>query len=374
MANEFTDVQAREQDFVSRFAQNWDALKQILGIMRPIKRESATELVSYTAEVKGGLKESPEAGQQIQYTDVKVTEARRGNVKIEKYAKAVTIEDVDKYGADVAIEKTDEAFLNELQTTVMDRFYTFLKTGTLTGKKKSFQMALAMAKGLVLDKFNKIHKTATEVVGFINVLDLYEYLGDTPITIQTMFGVQYVENFLGYKTLFLLSDPEIPQGTVIATPVENIDLYYVDPSNSDFAKLGLVYTTDGETNLIGFHANGNYGTAVGESFALMGMELWAEYIDGVSVITFDVTTEDTPSVSLDKSEATVAPEATTTITATTVPADATVTWTTSDATKATVANGVVTGVAEGTATITASITVDGTAYTATCAVTVTAGV
>ena len=371
MANEFTDVQAREQDFVSRFTQNWDALKQILGIMRPIKRESATELVSYTAQVKGGLKESPEAGGQIQYTDVKVSEARRGNVKIEKYAKAVTIEDVDKYGADVAIEKTDDAFLNELQTMVMGRFYTFLKTGLLRGKKKSFQMALAMAKGLVLDKFNKIHKTVTEVVGFCNVLDLYEYLGDTPITIQTLFGIQYVENFLGYKTLFLLSDPEIPQGTVIAIPVENIDLYYVDPSNSDFKKLGLVYTTDGETNLIGFHANGNYGTAVGESFALMGMELWAEYLDGISVITFDVASDDdtpsvTPSVSLDKSEATVAPEATTTLTATTVPADATVTWTTSDATVATVANGVVTGVAEGTATITATTS---NGLTATCGVT-----
>ena len=41
----------------------------------------------------------------------------------------------------------------------------------------------------------------------------------------------------------------------------------------------------GETNLIGFHVQGNYGTAVGESFALMGMALWAEYLDGIAVIT-----------------------------------------------------------------------------------------
>ena len=41
---------------------------------------------------------------------------------------------------------------------------------------------------------------------------------------------------------------------------------------------------DGETNLIGFHAEGNYSTAVGESFALMGMALWAEYIDGIAVV------------------------------------------------------------------------------------------
>ena len=69
--------------------------------------------------------------------------------------------------------------------------------------------------------------------------------------------------------------------------ISNIDLYYIDPSESDFAKLGLDYTVEGETNLIGFHANGNYSTAVGESFALMGVALWAEYLDGISVVTVD---------------------------------------------------------------------------------------
>ena len=287
MANTFTDIEAREVDFVTRFNDNWDALNQILGITRPIKRESGTTLVSYEATVPDGLVTSPAAGQQIQYTDIKVEAATRGSVTIEKYAKAVTIEDVDKYGAEVAIEKTDDAFLNELQTNVMNRFYTFLATGTLTASKSTFQMALAMAKGLVLDKFNKIHKTATEVVGFVNVLDVYNYIGEAAISVQTQFGIQYIENFMGYKTLFLLSDPQIPEGKVIATPVENIDLYYVDPASSDFAKLGLNYTVDGETNLIGFHANGNYGTAVGESFALMGITLWAEYLDGIAVITVE---------------------------------------------------------------------------------------
>lgn len=287
MANQFSNIEAREVDFVSRFTQNWDALREILGIMRPIKRESGTTLVSYKATVPEGLKESPAAGEQIQYTDIKVEAARKGEITIEKYAKAVTIEDVNKYGAKVAIEKTDEAFLNELQNGVLTRFYTFLNTGSLTGAEATYQMALAMAKAKVIDKFNKIRKTVTEVVGCANVLDVYEYIGAANITVQTAFGLQYVKDFMGYKTLFLLSEPDIARGTVIATPVENIDLYYVDPSNKDFAELGLEYRVDGETNLIGFHANGNYGTAVGESFALMGLTLWAEYLDGIAVITVD---------------------------------------------------------------------------------------
>ena len=130
-----------------------------------------------------------------------------------------------------------------------------------------------------------MQKDVTSVVGFANILDAYDYLGAAEITVQTRFGIQYVEDFMGYSTLFLLSDPDIAQGTVIAVPVENIDLYYVDPGDSDFAKLGLDYTVEGETNLIGFHARGNYSTAVGETFALMGMALWAEYLDGIAVVT-----------------------------------------------------------------------------------------
>ena len=192
---------------------------------------------------------------------------------------------MDKYGAEIAVQKSDDAFLNELQSNVLTRFFQFLNTGSLTDNADTWQMALAMAKGNVLDKFNKMRKTVTNVVGFANVLDFYEYLGSAPITVQTQFGLTYVKDFMGYSTLFLLSDPDIARGKVIALPVENIDLYYVDPGDSEFARLGLNYTVQGETNLIGFHAQGNYSTAVGESYALMGMALWAEYLDGIAVIT-----------------------------------------------------------------------------------------
>ena len=77
------------------------------------------------------------------------------------------------------------------------------------------------------------------------------------------------------------------------------------------------------------------------------------------------------SITLDQHTASVAVGETVTLAATTVPADATVTWASDDETDATVAAGVVEGVAEGTATITASITVDGTTYTDSCHVTVT---
>ena len=288
----------REVDFVTRFADNWDALRNIMGIMRPIRKAPGTKLVSYKASVDGTLQGgiSVAEGDEIPFTKMKVEPVSYADIEVAKYAKSVTLESVAKYGADVAVEKTDDAFLVALQNKILGEFYTFLGTGTLTLSETTWQRALAMAKGNVLDKFAGMDKDVTEIVGFANILDAYDYLGDKEITVQTVFGLNYVENFLGYRTLFLLPDKYIAQGTVIALPVENIDLYYVDPGDSDFAKLGLNYTVKGETNLIGVHVEGDYSRATGDMYAIMGMKLWAEYLDGIAVATVGAQTLGTLTV------------------------------------------------------------------------------
>lgn len=281
-------VSVREQDFVTVFNDNWEALRNILGIMRPIRKTPGTKLVSSKASVtlqSGTVAE----GDLIPLSQASVEPVAYADIDIKKYAKAVSIEAVAKYGAAVAVQKTDEAFRNELQKVVLNDFYTFLNTGALTSVQTTFQSALAMAKGNVIDKFQKMRKDVTEIVGFCNVLDAYEYLGAASLSVQTAFGMTYIKDFLGYNTLFLLSAPDIARGTVIAVPVENIDLYYIDPADSDFAQLGLDYTVAGETNLIGFHAEGDYTRATGATYALMGMKLWAEYLDGIAVATIEAS-------------------------------------------------------------------------------------
>lgn len=278
-------VESREIDFVTRFAKNWEHLRTILGIMRPIRKEPGAVLKSKKATLVLQDGNIPE-GDEIPYSKAEIHETPYQEMTVEKYAKAVSIESIKDHGYDVAVQMTDDAFLFELQTNVTSRFYTYLNTGTLRGSYSGLQMAMAMAKGAVENKFKKMHRTVTGVVGFANIMDIYKYIGSAELTIQNEFGFQYIKNFLGFNTIFLLSDDEIAQGKFIATPVENIVLYYVNPSTSDFARAGLSYTTDGETNLIGFHTEGNYHTAVSESFAIMGMTLFAEYIDAIAVIRF----------------------------------------------------------------------------------------
>lgn len=274
----------REIDFVTRFQYTWEHLRQIMGIMRPIKKQPGTVLKSKTAKVtlqSGAVGE----GEEIPYSKAVITETPYEEMTVEKYAKAVSIEAIKDHGYDVAVGMTDDAFLFELQSSVTGKFYTYLNTGTLIGSYETFQMALAMAKGLVVNKFKNMHRVATDVVAFVNVLDVYEYLGSANITVQSQFGFQYIKDFMGYGTVFLLSDNEVARGKVIATAVENIALYYVDPADSDFARAGLQYTTVGETSLIGMHTEGNYKTAVSEAFAIMGMTLFAEYKDAIAVVT-----------------------------------------------------------------------------------------
>lgn len=281
-------VNPREVDFVTRFSRNWEHLRDILGIMRPIKKSPGTVLKSKYATLTlqdGNIGE----GEEIPYSKAEIKTKDYATITIEKYAKGVSIEAIKDYGYDVAVQMTDDEFLFQLQSNVTNRFYKYLNGGELASEETTWQKALAMAMGQVLNKFKLMHRTATRVVGFVNVLDLYDYLGGAQITVQSEFGFNYIKNFMGYDTVFLLSEDEIQRGRVIATPVENIVMYYVDPADSDFARAGLEFTVDGETPLLGFHTQGNYSTAVSEAFAIMGVTLFAEYIDGIAVIDVDAT-------------------------------------------------------------------------------------
>lgn len=275
-------VAAREVDFVTRFSNNWQELMDIFGVTRLIPKVPGTVLKSKYATVtlqSGAVSE----GDSVPYSKATVQEKTYAPIVMNKYKKGVSAEAIADHGYEAAVQLTDDQFLYELQDVVMDAFYDYIQTGTLTDNQDTFQSALAMAQGNVRNKWKQMKKGISEVIGFCNILDAYQYLGAANITIQAEFGMNYIENFLGYSRLFLSS--AIPSGTVIATPVENLVLYYINPADSDFARAGLEFRVDGDTPLIGFHVEGNYDTIVSDSIAIMGMVLFAEYLDGIAVET-----------------------------------------------------------------------------------------
>jgi hypothetical protein len=277
-------VTVKELDFISRFEQTWQALQEILGIMRPIRQQPGTRLVASKASIvlaDGNVAE----GDEIPLSQANVVPVTYADIDLLKYRKRVTMEAVKKFGAAIAVQKTDDALLNEITGNIMDEFYEFAQTGTLTGTEDTFQMAVSMAVTRAKNKFKISHLNYGNVVAFVNDIDVGRYLGAAQISTQTRNGIEYLKDFLGANTVILSA--EIPQGTIVATPADNIVLYYIDPADGDFKALGLDYTTgNGVTNLIGVHKEGVYGRASGDTFAIVGLKLFAEYIDGISVIKF----------------------------------------------------------------------------------------
>lgn len=274
-------ARAREIDFVTTFGKNIQALLDVLGITRMIKKGNGSVLK--TKKVTGTLQSGAVAeGDEIPMSRYTVEEEVFDTISIEKYRKGVSVEAIADKGYEVAVQDTDEEFKSDLQNKVYNKFYTMLKSGSLTGYESTWQMAVAMAIGKVKKKFMDMKRTPTGIAVWANVLDVYKYVGGASITIQKAFGLEYIKDFLGADIVFITS--EVPQDTVVATPLNNIVAYYVDPADSDFAKAGLEYTTDPATGFIGFHTKGTYERAISEMFAIMGIRLFCEYLDAIAHI------------------------------------------------------------------------------------------
>ena len=275
-------VKARDIDFVTSFGKNLQALLDVMGITRVIRKENGSVLKTKTA--KGSLKSGDvEEGDEIPISQYTVEEQIFDTIKILKYRKSVIIESIAEKGYEAAVEDTDREFRSDLQNVVADKFYAQLKAGSLVGHQSTWQMAVAMAIGKVVNKFQKMKRTATGIAVWVNTLDVYKYLGAAEISLQTAFGFKYMTDFLGADIVFVTS--EIPENVVIATPLNNIVAYYVDPGDSDFAKAGLSYTTDSETGFIGFHTQGTYERAISDMFAIMGLRLFCEYLDAIAYMS-----------------------------------------------------------------------------------------
>lgn len=181
-------VKAREIDFVTSFGKNIQALLDVLGIIRMIKKDNNTVLK--TKKVTGNLQSGEVAeGEEIPYSQYAVEEIPFDTIKISKYRKGVTLEAIAEKGYDAAVQDTDEEFKTDLQNVVMDKLYAQLKAGSLTGHESTWQMAVAMAIGKVKDKFKKMRRTATGVAVWVNTLDVYKYVGAADISLQTAFGL-----------------------------------------------------------------------------------------------------------------------------------------------------------------------------------------
>lgn len=270
-------AKAREIDFVNLFTHNsLSKLLEVLGVTRKIPMMEGTTL--YVYQTTGTLQSGavPE-GEIIPLSQYATTKTAVGEITLGKWRKAVSAEAIKKSGYEAAVRETDAALLRDVQASIRTSFFSFLN-GTITGASTAtgvgLQAALANAWAQLQVKFED---DAAEAVYFINPTDLATYLGGAQITMQTAFGLNYIENFLGLGTVILSS--RVTAGTFVATAKQNLIMYYLT-MNGDIAQ-AFNLTAD-ELGYIGIKSGyQNEERAQIESLVIDGIQFLVEYAAGV---------------------------------------------------------------------------------------------
>lgn len=267
-------VVALDVEFAANFNQDLDRLTEILGIFGPEIIAAGTAMYQY--KITGTLSaESVEEGDETPLTKYTLTKESIGEIEFKPYRKLTTAQAILKGGVENAVRKTDEKMVKDIRANVLEKFFTFLKTGTgEADKAETLQMALAQADAKLSDTLEKNNDSAGSIIHFVNPYDIATYLGNANVTTQTAFGMNYLEAFLGVTNVFITN--RVEKGTLWVTPAENIHLYGVD--FAALADAGIVYDVQ-DGSLIGVHHDVNYPRNSAETYAATGCTLLAEVKD-----------------------------------------------------------------------------------------------
>lgn len=267
----------REVDFVQQFThQSLAKLIEVLGVTRKIPMMEGTTM--YTYSVSGELQNGAVAeGEIIPLSQYEVTKTPVGEITLKKWRKAVSAEAIKKSGYNASVVETDNKLLKDVQAGIRSDFFGLLN-GTITGATSvtgaGLQEALANAWAQLQVLFED---DTAEAVYFLNPLDVAPYLAKANISTQTVFGMNYVEDFLGLGTVIMTS--RITQGTFEATAKQNLIMYYLT-MNGDIAQ-AFSLTAD-DLGYIGIKSGyQNEERAQIESLVMSGIQFFVEYAAGV---------------------------------------------------------------------------------------------
>ena len=287
-------AKAREIDFVNRFTDSIKKLVEALGVTRKEPKQAGTYLKAYKAT--GTLQDGLVAeGDLIPLSHYKTVPVNFGEIPFKKWRKATTAEAIIEKGYNQAVVMTTDEMLKDAQKGIKKYFFNFLSQGTGLASGTTFQATLAAIWGQLQVLFED---TEIEAVYFMNPLDVADYLGSAQITVQTVFGMNYIENFLGLGTVILNSN--IPQKTVYGTAKENLVLYYVPVNGADLDEV-FEFTSD-ELGLIGIHEHADYSNMTAADTVISGITLFAERLDGIVVGTIGTPISSAKAVGEDESK------------------------------------------------------------------------
>lgn len=272
MSNLIIEAKAQDINFVTKFEANVQHLLNILGKTSVQIVAPGTAFKIY--ETSGTLSTATVAEKaEIPDSGIAIGDPTTLEITYSKYRNLTGIETIGKYGYELAVGKTNEDMLRQIQNNVRTSIFTGIATGTGTATGTDFQSAIAAVAGAVAVKFEA--EVATPVF-FVNPLDLYTYLGAHNITLEQEFGLSYLKNFMGIGNV--IADSNVASGTVYGTATEN--LVVLAPSIASIPGMNL--TTDA-TGIIGVHNEALYENAAVQTVAYCGLCVNPSVLDRIIV-------------------------------------------------------------------------------------------
>lgn len=270
-------ARVREQEFVYLFNGSLKKLFEAMSVTRKIAKQAGYVLKAYkaTGTLESGIVGE---GETIPLSKYETEPVEFGEIVLKKWRKATSAEAIIEKGYDQAVTMTTDKMLTDVQAGIRTDFFNFLMTGTGKASGDTFQATIAQSWGQLQILFED---DTVSTVHFMNPLDVADYLATANITLQTAFGMSYVENFLGMGKVFLNS--KVPKGKIASTAAENLIVYYIPVNGADLDE-AFSFTSD-ETGYIGIHEFADYTNMTASDTVVSGIKLMAERIDGVVIGT-----------------------------------------------------------------------------------------
>lgn len=278
-----TDVEpAISIDLVNTLTENITELQNLLGIVSMNPMAAGTLIKQYVTSIDGDIAAQVGEGEEIGLTKVTRKLANTVELKLNKYRRQTTAEAIQKVGQAIAINETDAKLVSAIRGQIKKSFYASLANGTGTANGTNLQSGLAAGWAAVKKRFEDFDATP---IFLVSTEDVASYLATAQITLQTTFGFDYVENFLGLGTAIVTS--ALPKGTAYGTAKENLHGAYIPTNGGDVAQaFGLTSDT---TGLVGMTHQPNTSNASVDTLIMSGVTFFPEYVDGVIKINVAAT-------------------------------------------------------------------------------------
>lgn len=281
-------VTSLDLEFNSNFEKEIYDFIGRLGLEEPMVMAAGTTL--YKLTVTGALNNSATAGtpspsssgtayvegDEVALSHYAVTKTPVGELGFKPYRKRTTAAAIQKGGYEQAVLRTDKEMLNNLRTQLLNEFFTDLTTtsGASTATGQGMQKALANMDAKMNDLLETKGFSVGRCIRFVNPYDIAGYLGAANVGLATLYGMNYLQNFLGVTDIVVTN--KVTQGDIWMTPVENIRFFAAD--FSELSRGGLTYTIS-DHGIIGVTHEANLARVSTETHVLSALTMMTEYAD-----------------------------------------------------------------------------------------------